>query len=166
MSESGLAAAVFSAIYDDTKAALAYLKTSSFADVLSDALTEELVLLELTAATVAIEMQALENVFDRDTAARLRSTTLDTITKVSEDDILANEVLQYEAIWLDEVRLKANPFIRVSERLLYRIKYGDTSSAADAFIVDPLRTTVLASVLAQGIGRWKRLNQHFKPYPD
>jgi hypothetical protein len=72
---------------------------------------------DVAATLLALELQALPNLFPKAQANRLRSQVLDYITS-KYGEYAAVEVRAYEEIFRGELEARMNPVERISERLL------------------------------------------------
>lgn len=116
---------------------------------------------DLAAAIVALEIQALPNLFPSAQAGRLRYHVLRSLT-FRYGEHVASEVRAYEEIFRGQLRNGLNPFERVSERLLHRFTHKEVANNDGAFVVRPVSTMFLSASIAAMCGVWKMFREQFE----
>jgi hypothetical protein len=154
--ESRLAADFIRAVFDDAREMLPHLCRSCeeflFPLNLVDTSTAAL---DLGLATIAIELEALPNLFPASTASRLREKVLTLVAKIDESEYPLAELASYHDIFNESVQHGWNPLEEVCERLLHRFTHAEASYGGEAFVVDPIRTAVISTYIVGTLGRWK-----------
>jgi hypothetical protein len=115
---------------------------------------------DLAAAIIALEIQALPNLFPPPMAGRLRSHVLNYLT-FKYGEYAASEVRAYEEIFRGELKSGRHPGERVSERLLHRLTHKELLYGGDGFTVNPISTMFLTRCLADMCGVWKLFRDQF-----
>lgn len=165
--ESRVAADFVRAVFDDAKTMLPNL-CSSLEDELGRlrVVDTHKASLDLGLALVALELEALPNLFPPSKASRLRAQALAAVSRVDESEYPVLEVTAYDEILTECLARALNPIERVCERFLHRITHPEASYGPEAFTVDPFRVAVISTYVVGSVGRWKRLNELFEIVED
>jgi len=120
---------------------------------------------EFALALFALELRSVPNLFEREVSERITSLCIAYLAHSlgRTDREINSQISLYESIFSEHAEAGLNPLVAVSETLYERMGIPAFRSERYPKITgpDPIIVSALATVLATGIGRWKRLSDSF-----
>ncbi|MDD5750934.1 MAG: hypothetical protein PHS73_00245 [Candidatus Peribacteraceae bacterium] len=127
--------------------------------------------IDLVLALIALDLQALPNIFPSDQAKRIHNLVLTFMATQTKEGTYAREEIElYEEEWkkaLNDPQHINLPYDAISNRLLHRWLYGkETIDLLGQHFSNPILVMAVSEMLLKLSGAWEMLKQHCKVVSD
>lgn len=127
---------------------------------------EDMGVLDLFLAKIALHIQSLKNLFPSEQASRIHKYMLKYVNSPEYGDYAMSEIMEYDRIYNESIKSEENPVDAVAARLLRRwfganitdfdVELGNKKTG----IISPLLVMFATMVITEGSG-WKIIKDNF-----
>lgn len=118
--------------------------------------------LDLTLATIALELQALPNLLPAPQATRVETLVHKALSSQEGGLSWWDEVSAYRGAFRKGLSHGLNPLQEVAARLMYRLTTGHLPADQVRDDTQPFAEVALMTYLARNLGRWKAITDRFQ----